>query len=187
MLRQHFVLTTAIFLFLLIFFKIFIMTETGKKTVSFFAINTPAVSNIVIKINCARFSRIYSSLLRSGVSVVESLKIVSRTLTNYYYKKTFENAIEQVQKGVNLSKVISESDKAFPVLVSQMIEVGEETGKTEEILLKLAKFYEDEVSQLTKNLSSIIEPVLMIIIGSAVGFFAVSMMQPMYSIMENIK
>lgn len=185
--RHQSILVIFTVVILIAFLKFFIMTQTGKKTVSFLAISTPAISNIVIKINCARFSRIYSSLLRSGVSVIESLKIVSRTLTNYYYKKTLESAIEQVQKGVNLSKVIAENTKAFPVLVSQMIEVGEETGKTEEILLKLAQFYEDEVSQLSKNLSSIIEPILMIFIGSAVGFFAVSMMQPMYSIMDSIK
>jgi len=92
-----------------------------------------------------------------------------------------------VQKGVALSKVIYKYPKIFPVLVPQMIEVGEETGKTEEILLKLAEFYEEEVNQITKNLSSIIEPVLMVFIGVAVGFFAVAMLQPMYSMMENIK
>jgi type IV pilus assembly protein PilC len=68
-----------------------------------------------------------------------------------------------------------------------MVQVGEETGKTETVLIKLAEFYENEVSQISKNISSIIEPVLMIVIGSAVGFFAVSMLQPMYSIMNNIK
>jgi len=186
-LRTQSILVIVVFISLLFFGKIFIGTTAGKKTISFIAINMPMVNNIVIKINCARFSRIYSSLLKSGVPVIASLKIVSRTITNYYYKRTFEEAIEQVQKGVNLSKIIAKNKKAFPVLVSQMIEVGEETGKTEEILLKLAEFYEEEVSQLTKNLSSIVEPVLMMIIGSAVGFFAVSMMQPMYSIMENIK
>jgi type IV pilus assembly protein PilC len=186
-LRNQSILVIIIFLAILFFGKIFISTKAGKKTISFISINTPLIRNIVIKINCARFSRIYSSLLKSGVPVVESLKIVSRTITNYYYKKTFEESIEQVQKGVNLSGIIAKNTRAFPILVSQMIEVGEETGKTEEILLKLAQFYEDEVTQLSKNLSSIIEPFLMIIIGSAVGFFAVSMMQPMYSIMDNIK
>jgi type IV pilus assembly protein PilC len=186
-LRQHSFLFIAAFLVCAVSIKIFYGTVPGKKTFSFLAINTPLINNIVIKINCARFSRIYSSLLRSGVPVVESLRIVSRTLTNYYYKRTIEDSIEQVQKGVNLSKVIAKNTRAFPVLVSQMIEVGEETGKTEEILMKLAQFYEDEVTQISKNLSSIIEPILMIVIGSAVGFFAISMMQPMYSIMDNIK
>lgn len=170
-----------------VFLKVFLTTKTGKKTLSFVAINTPVVKNIVIKVNCARFSRIYSSLLKSGVSVIEALKIVSRTLTNHYYQVALEEGIEQVQKGINLSKIIGGKTKIFPVLVSQMLEVGEETGKTEGILMKLAEFYEEEVNNITKNMSSIIEPVLMIIIGSAVGFFAVSMLQPMYSIMENIK
>lgn len=186
-LRQQSVLAIIVLITLLIVGKIFIGTVSGKKTISFLSINVPMISNLVIKINCARFSRIYSSLLKSGVPVVESLRIVSKTLTNYYYKRTLEEGIEQVQKGINLSKIIAGNAKAFPILVSQMIAVGEETGKTEEILLKLAEFYEDEVSQITKNLSSIIEPILMIIIGSAVGFFAISMMQPMYSIMDNIK
>jgi type IV pilus assembly protein PilC len=152
-----------------------------------FVLNIPVVKNIVIKVNCARFARIYSSLLRSGVSVVESLQILSRTITNYYYKKAFIRAISDVQKGVNLSKVIFEEKKVFPVLVPQMIEVGEETGKTEEVLGKLAEFYEQDVDQLTKNLSSIIEPVLMLVMGVVVGFFAVSILQPMYSVLENIK
>lgn len=167
--------------------KVFLTTKAGKKTLSFILINTPAVGNLVVKINCARFARIYSSLLRSGVSVVESLKIVSHTLTNYYYERSLTNSIDEIQRGVNLSEVIKKNSRIFPVLVAQMLEVGEETGKTELVLQKLAEFYEDEVNGITKNMSSIIEPVLMIIIGSAVGFFAVSMLQPMYSIMDNIK
>lgn len=186
-LKNYSLLIPVLFVGIGIFLKVFLTTKKGKRTLSFFAIRTPIVSNLVVKINCARFSRIYSSLLKSGVSVIEALKIVSRTLTNYYYQKSLEEGIEQVQKGVNLSKVIGKNPKIFPVLVAQMLEVGEETGKTESILMKLAEFYEEEVNNITKNMSSIIEPVLMIIIGSAVGFFAVSMLQPMYSIMENIK
>lgn len=186
-LREQSILAIALLVILAVGGKIFLGTLPGKKTISFLSINIPIISNIVIKINCARFARIYGSLLRSGVPVVESLRIVSRTITNYYYKNAIESGIEQVQKGVNLSLIIAKNTKAFPILVSQMIEVGEETGKTEEILMKLAEFYENEVLQLSKNLSSIIEPILMLFIGSAVGFFAVSMMQPMYSIMENVK
>lgn len=88
---------------------------------------------------------------------------------------------------MDLSEIIGEHEKIFPVLVPQMIEVGEETGKTDIMLAKLAEFYEREVDAITKNLSSIIEPVLMILIGGAVGFFAISMLQPMYGLMENIQ
>ena len=150
-------------------------------------VNLPVVKKIVIKVNCSRFSRIYSSLLKSGVSSVESLNIISRTLTNYYYRRAIEDGVEQIQKGIPLSEIIAKYPKIFPILTVQMIQVGEETGKTEMVLLKLAEFYEGEVDQLSKNMSSIIEPVLMIFIGSAVGFFAVSMLQPMYSIMDSIK
>jgi len=92
----------------------------------------------------------------------------------------------KIQRGINLSSVIAEYPDIFPVIVAQMIGVGEETGKTEDMMSKLAEFYEEEVNQITKNLSSIIEPVLMLIIGSAVGFFAVAMLTPMYSVLENI-
>ncbi len=169
------------------FAKFSMTTTTGKKALGIFLLNLPVVKNIVIKVNCARFARIYSSLLKSGVSVVESLQILSRTIPNYYYKKAFLHAIADVQKGVNLSKVIFEEKKVFPILVPQMIEVGEATGKTEEILGKLAEFYEEDVDQLTKNISSIIEPVLMLVMGIAVGFFAIAIMQPMYGVLETIK
>ena len=186
-LKNHGLLIAIGFFVLLFFLRFYFQTAAGKKTKGFITINLPVIKGIVIKVNCARFARIYSSLLKSGVSVIEALKILSATLTNYYYQNAFDESIEQVQKGVTLSSVIKKNDKIFPLLVYQMIEVGEETGKTEEVLFKLAEFYEDEVNQITKNMSSIIEPVLMIVIGTAVGFFAVSMLQPMYSLMNNIK
>ena len=186
-LKVHAVLV-AIFLFgSVVFAWIFSKTKSGKIVISFLTIHTPFIKNIVIKVNCARFARTYSSLLKSGVSVIEALKIISRTLSNYYYKKAMVRATEQIIKGVSLSKIIAENPKVFPVLVGQMAEVGEETGKTEAVLLKLAEFYEDEIEQITKNLSSVIEPALMVVMGIAVGFFAVAMLQPMYGLMENIK
>jgi len=185
-LKNYSLIAISFVICLPIFIKIFLQTSTGKKTLGFILINTPAIRNIAIKINCARFSRVYSSLLKSGVPVVEALEIVSDTLGNYYYKNALKNGIEQIKKGVDLSKIIAGQPKIFPVLVPQMLEVGEETGKTEAVLIKLAEFYEEEVNQLTKNLSSIIEPVLMLVIGGAVGFFAVAMLQPMYSVLENI-
>ncbi len=186
-LRHHGVAIALGALTLGIFLKFFLKTPSGKKTIGFLVIHIPVVKNIVIKVNCARFARIYSSLLKSGVSVVESLKIISQTLTNYYYQDAIRDGINKIQAGVALSTVTAENPNIFPLLLTQMIQVGEETGKTDTVLLKLAEFYEGEVSQVSKNMSSIIEPVLMILIGSAVGLFAVSMLQPMYSIMDNIK
>lgn len=186
-LKVHSVLV-AIALFGSIFFSwLFSKTKSGKILISFLTIRTPFVKNIVIKVNCARFARTYASLLKSGISVVEALKIISRTLSNYYYKKALLDAMDQIKKGTSLSKIILSYPQVFPMLVGQMAEVGEETGKTEAVMMKLAEFYEDEVEQITKNLSSVIEPVLMVVMGIAVGFFAVAMLQPMYSLMGNIK
>ena len=186
-LRNHSILVTLLLFGFIALVSLFRKTEAGKKFFSFLTLHLPVTRDLTMKINCARFARIYSSLLKSGVSVIDSLNIVANTLGNYYFRKEIERAIDQVQKGVNLSKVITPDSKIFPSLISQMLEVGEETGKTEVVLFKLAEFYEDEVAQITKNLSSIIEPVLMLLIGGAVGFFAVSMFQPMYSVLENIK
>lgn len=169
-----------------IFLKAFTSTDLGKKAASFILLKTPILKNIVIKVNCARFARIYSSLLHSGVSVVDSLNIVAKTLSNTFFKEAVLEGRNKIQRGIDLSSVIAEYPVIFPVIVAQMIKVGEETGKTEDMMVKLAEFYEEEVSQITKNLSSIIEPVLMLIIGGAVGFFAVAMLTPMYSVLENV-
>lgn len=166
---------------------LFFQTNSGKRFLSFVTLHFPVVRGIVMKTNTARFARIYSSLLRSGVSVVEALNIISRTLSNFYYKDALGRAAGLVQKGMPLSKILASEQKIFNVLVYQIVEVGETTGKTEEVLLKLAEFYEEDVDQITKNLSSIIEPILMIVIGTGVGFFAVAMLTPMYSVLENIQ
>lgn len=167
--------------------RFFARTSAGKSTFGRLYLWLPILGPIVVKVNCARFARIYSSLLSSGVPVTNALAIVERTLGNVHYKKAMHVATEEIQKGVNLSDVLLQYPKLFPVLVPQIIQVGEETGKTEMVLGRLASFYEEEVSQITKNMSSIIEPILMLVIGGGVGFFAVAMLQPMYSVLENIK
>lgn len=186
-LRQHSILSVIITVTVIGAVKVFAATVPGKRFFDFLFLHLPIVGNIIVKVNCARFARIYSSLLQSGVSVVNALTIVSKTLSNVYYKDILAEAIAEVQKGVELSKIIGKYEREFPLLVSQILSVGEETGKTEAVLQRLAEFYEEEVSQITKNMSSIIEPILMLAIGGGVGFFAVAMLQPMYSVLENIK
>jgi type IV pilus assembly protein PilC len=167
--------------------RAFSVTVPGKRLFHLLAVRTPVLGSIVVKVNCARFARIYGSLLKSGVSVVDGLSIVSRTLTNVYYKDVLAEAVDAVQKGKELSTVIASHEELFPILVPQIIEVGEETGKTDTVLERIAEFYEGEVEQITANLSSIIEPILMLVIGGAVGFFAVAMLTPMYSVLETIQ
>ncbi|MBI2462789.1 MAG: type II secretion system F family protein [Candidatus Spechtbacteria bacterium] len=164
----------------------FFATKFGSDIFDWFLLHAWLLSGVNKQINTAQFSRTLSSLVSGGVPILESLRITADTLGNHYYKDSLVTARENVQQGKTLHEALDPYIILYTPLVIQMIEVGEETGKLADILNQLASFYEDEVSNLTQNLSSIIEPVLMIVIGVAVGFFAMSIIQPMYSIMNKL-
>jgi type IV pilus assembly protein PilC len=128
-----------------------------------------------------------SSLLVSGVSIIRAIEITEDVVQNIYYKKVLIEAKESVEKGLPFSSVFEQNTNLYPIMMSEMIQVGEETGKISDMLFQVASFYEEEVENKTKNLSTIIEPFLMVIIGGGVGFFAVSMITPLYSVMDNVK
>lgn len=157
-----------------------------KRYFDFIILRLPMIGNLVREINTARTARTLSSLLSSGVDLSKALTITEDVLQNVYYKKLIKDSIEAVEKGVALSVLFKEHTELYPVMMGEMMEVGEETGKLSIMLLDIANFYEEEVDNKTKDLSVIIEPVLMVFIGGAVGFFAVSMISPMYSVMDNI-
>lgn len=126
-------------------------------------------------------------MLFSGVSITRSIEITSEVVQNVYYKKVLIEAIKKIERGESFSKIFELNSDLYPIMMTEMIEVGEETGKLSDMLLQVATFYENEIENKTKNLSTVIEPVLMVVIGAAVGFFAISMISPMYSVMDNIK
>jgi len=161
-------------------------TKGGKKIIDKFFLKMPVLSTLIKKSNSAHTIRTLSSLIASGVPIVRSLEITSGTLGNIYYKTAVIAACEKVKKGEKLSDALSPYKDIYPLIVFQMIKVGEETGETSKILSKLAAFFEEEVTNATKNLTAIIEPVLMLIIGGVIGFFAISMVQPMYSMLGEI-
>jgi len=161
-------------------------TPKGKRFFDWCSIRLPIIGPLNIKINTARTSRILTSLLKSGVPIVTTLEILADTLSNSYYQEAISIALKDVQRGKTLHESLAPYDKIYSFLLIQMLEVGEETGELDKILGSLAEFYEMEVDNTTKNLSSIIEPVLMVIIGVAVGFFALSIFQPIYSIMGSL-
>lgn len=174
------------FIALLVVFVKIIKTPSGKKAFDGFMLKMPVVGGIIMKVNVARFARTLSSMIASGVSIVQALETISATLGNYHYSTSAAQACQSVQKGVNLSEVLSGYGKLYPSMMIHMVEVGEETGSLESTLVQVAEFYEEEVDQFTSNLSSVIEPVLMLIMGIAVAIFAMALIQPMYSIMETI-
>lgn len=161
--------------------------KTTKKMVDYLLPRLPGVGTIVSETYTARTARTLSSLILAGIDITRAIEITTDVVQNTYYKKILIKAKEVVQKGGTLSSVFKENTKLYPIMLGEMVEVGEETGKLSTMLSDIASFYEAEVDAKTKNLSTIIEPVLMIFIGVAVGFFAVSMLSPMYSLMDSIK
>lgn len=157
-----------------------------QKYVDAVILKLPVIGLMAQELNAALATRTLASLLGSGLSVSRSLDITKQVVQNTRYKSSFDEGLQYVEQGEQLSKVFQERTDLYPVMVGEMIEVGEETGKIVDMLKDVALFYEDEVDAKTKNLSTIVEPVLMIFIGAAVGFFAISMMSPMYSLVGGI-
>lgn len=156
-----------------------------KRAFHRFLIWFPLVRSLIVEMNAARTSRTLASLLGSGVSLIQALAITQEVVQNSAYQDALQDAATRVEKGVSLAEVFMGYPKIFPAMMSEMVQVGEETGNVSEMLLDIAEFYEEEVDAKTQNLSTIVEPLLMVFIGGAVGFFAISMIQPMYSVLDN--
>jgi type IV pilus assembly protein PilC len=182
---QHHGLLTGIgaFLFVAGFLKI-IRTKRGKYIFDLFLLKMPIISPIVKKINLARFSRNISSLLQTDIMIVKAFQITADVLGNTHYKNALLIMSQQIKKGDKLSEIVETYPHLFTPIVSQMIAVGEETGELDNILVELAEFYEEEIDQIMENLPSIIEPLLILFLGTAVGGVAVAIIMPMYSLTD---
>lgn len=180
--HSHIILTTV--LFFLFVFALFTMPKTkyGRLGMDWLVLKIPVISELSKQINSARMARTFASLLSSGVDLVSALDISSKVLGNHYHGDILKSATKGVKKGEPLSKTFAANEHLFPPLVSEMVAVGEETGSLPELLRNVAEFYEGEVAQKTKDMSTIIEPFLMLLVGAAVGFFAIAMIAPIYSL-----
>ncbi|MBI2618073.1 type II secretion system F family protein [Candidatus Kaiserbacteria bacterium] len=161
-------------------------TERVKRMWHYAVLRVPIIGGLIKEVQSARTTRTLSSLLSSGVEIVTALSITRDVVQNSYYRDVLKRAENDVQKGTPLSGSFTENEHLYPILVGEMISVGEETGKLPDMLLRVAEFYEGEVEQKTKDMSTIIEPFLMVFIGIVVGFFALSMIAPIYSLSESI-
>lgn len=167
-------------------FVYFLRTKWGKITTSFIIPRLPVIGPMAKETNAARTARTLSSLLNSGVDVIQSIEITEEVVQNVFYKKILREARDRVEKGTAISEVFIERKDMYPVLVGEMILVGEETGQIAGMLGELATFYETEVERKTKDLSTIVEPLLMVAIGGGVGFFALALIAPIYSIGDGL-
>ena len=164
----------------------YIHTAHGKYQLHALLLRLPVVSTVITKVAVARFARTFASLMSAGVGVLEALEVTGGAIGNKVIEAELREAAKQVKNGKQLSEPIGES-KHFPPIVAQMLAVGEETGKIDVILLKVADFYEEEVDALVDALSSLIEPLMIIVLGAIVGLIAASVMGPIANLSKNIQ
>ncbi len=165
---------------------LFIRSPRGSAVVLWIALRLPVIGELVRETYAARFARTLSSLLTSSVPVLDALSITKEVVHAGLFARVIDEAEEAVRKGEPLSASFVNHPKLYPILMSDMLSVGEETGKVAEMLKQIAEFYEEDVQEKTKDLSTIIEPVLMLIIGTFVGIFAISMIAPIYQLSSAI-
>lgn len=176
------IVIVAILLYVL---RRYIRTPKGKYKFHALLLRIPVFKTVVLKVAVARFSRTFASLMSAGVGVLDALQVTGGAMGNKVIEKELLDAAQDVRNGKQLSDSLANS-KHFPPIVAQMLAVGEETGKIDSILVKVADFYEEEVAATVDGLSSIIEPIMIIVLGSLVGVIAASVMGPIASLSKNI-
>ena len=167
-------------------YRRFYATPTGRRTMDRLFLKLPLFGDLVQKTATARFCRTFGSLSRSGVPILTSLEIVRDTAGNQVISDAIDEARKEIQTGGMISLALQQH-RVFPVMAIQMISIGEETGELDQMLMKVADFYEDEVEQAVKALTSIMEPFMIIILGGMVGSILISMYLPMFKIMEIVQ
>jgi type IV pilus assembly protein PilC len=169
-------------------FKKWKRSEKGREQWDRFKLRVPwGIGGIVQKVALARFSRTYSALIAAGVPMLQAIEITGRTAGNRVVEIAMQNVRESVKGGGSISTPMRAEPAAFPMMVTQMVGVGEETGALETMLSKVADFYEDEVAAAVKALTSILEPLMIVIVGAIVGFIVISMYMPMFKVYDQIR
>src|SRR5215204_799277 len=169
-------------------FKKWKASTKGREQWDRFKLRIPwQIGSIVQKVCLARFSRTYSALIAAGVPMLQAIEITGKTSGNKVVEKAMDGVRESVKGGGTIAAPMRDEPTAFPLMVTQMIAVGEETGALESMLSKIADFYEDEVAAALKALTSILEPLMIVLVGAIVGFIVVSMYLPMFKVYDQIR
>jgi type IV pilus assembly protein PilC len=188
MLTQRWYLVIAAVAGAIFAFKKWKATERGREQWDRFKLRIPwQIGSIVQKVCLARFSRTCSALIAAGVPMLQAIEITGKTSGNRVVEKAMDGVRESVKSGGTIAAPMRDEPSAFPLMVTQMIAVGEETGALESMLSKIADFYEDEVAAALKALTSILEPLMIVLVGAIVGFIVVSMYLPMFKVYDQIR
>lgn len=186
-LRSPYVLVLIVAIMIAIFaYKRYYSTRVGRETMDRFFLKMPLFGDLIQKTATARFCRTFGALSRSGVPILTALEIVRDTAGNQVIANAVDEARAEVQTGGMISIALQRA-QVFPLMAIQMISIGEETGEIDTMLMKVADFYEDEVEQAVKGLTSIMEPIMIVVLGGMVGSILVAMYLPIFSIMDAVK
>lgn len=183
---KYWYIIAGLLLALIFGIRAYIKTPAGRYQFHALILKAPIAGMLTTKIAVASFTRTFSALIGSGVSVVEALRVTAKSLGNELFREEIEKASGGVVNGKQLSQAL-EGSTLFPSIVSQMLAVGEETGQTDIVLVKVAEFYEEEVDTAIASMSSLLEPIMIVIMGSAVGLIAAGVMGPIASMGQNVE
>lgn len=185
-LKNHLWLFGFSLLFSLVTFLTFLKSKVGHSLLIKLLSLLPFFSRFLEEVDLGRFNRLLATLLNSGVPITESLKIATISLTQPQYAQLSTLFEKELTRGVPLSKVLKKAKDGFPPMMIRLVAVGEKTGNLEELLLNLAIFYENEINLSLKNFLNLLEPILMLIIGLAVGAMVIAIIGPIYSILSGL-
>ncbi len=183
--QYKFFLIGGVVLFI-IFLVVFLKTRAGKNLVTKIFAPLPIIKNLIKQIDVARFCRIFSTLLKSGVPITQALEISLNSLSFPKYRQLTPTIIEQVSKGQTLASAFK-TNQIFPALLTQMIASGEQTGSLDEALRDLGEFYEEEVETAVKKATELLEPILMLVVGIGVGLMVLAVITPIYSVVNSLQ
>jgi type IV pilus assembly protein PilC len=184
---QHNLIICAVVAIAFIFaFRYVIRTKKGRHIWHTLLLSAPIIGPILKKINLARFTRNLSSLLKTDIPIVQTFHIIAKTIGNVIYRESLNRTADELKKGASIAKILGVYPKLYPPVVTQMISVGEESGTLDTIADEIANFYEEDVDQVMANLTSILEPVLILLLGAGVAGMVIAVILPIYSMSDVI-
>ena len=184
-LQQYWYIALVMIIGSVVLIKVFSRTDRGKYAIDSAKLRLPIFGDLILKTSVSRFARTFGTLISSGVPVLRALEIVSDTAGNRVISEIVVRARVSIKEGEKISTPLFGS-RIFPVMVTQMIAIGEETGRLDQMLVKVSNFYDDEVDNTLKSLTSLIEPLMIVGLGLIVGFIAVSVISPIYALVGSI-
>ncbi|MEK7170976.1 MAG: type II secretion system F family protein [Patescibacteria group bacterium] len=163
--------------------KLWVGTPSGREVYDKAKFSLPIFGTLTKKVYMARFARTMAMLIKASLPILESLEIIRKTISNIHYNRAFERIQREVESGKTMSGAVSK-EKLFPPMVSQLISLGEESGSMESVLLDVASFYDKEVDTMSKNLTTLLEPIMLIVMGVGIGFVVSSVLGPIYGLVN---